>query len=188
MTGIRFLPAQGRVPRAWRNGGGITRDIAAAPEGASDEDFLWRASIATIAAAGPFSSFPGVDRAFMLLRGDLRIEIGHREQHLRPGSPALLFGGEDEVQAEPIGGECTVLNIMTRRGRMLSKLTSAWDDTFDTGTLLLLATEPTPVTAGAAIFHLAEHDALLVDRLATNLLPIDPTLIAVHFVRDQLVQ
>jgi len=188
MTGVRVLPAQGRVTRAWRNGGGVTSDIAALPHGASDDEFLWRASIATIAAAGPFSSFPGVDRAFVLLRGALWIEIGNRKQHLRPGSPVLLFSGEDTVRAEPVGGTCTVLNIMTRRGRVSADLALARGDAFNTGTLLLFATEPTSVSAGTDVIHLAEHDALLIDRPTGSRLPTDPALIVAHFVGDQFVQ
>ena len=101
---------------------GVTHDVAVFPDGAGDEDFLWRASLATIAAAGPFSSFPGVDRALLLLTGELVIEVGGAIERLRPGAPALNFAGEDCVSAAPIGGACTVLNIMTRRGAMSARL------------------------------------------------------------------
>ena len=112
MAGGRLLRAKDRVVRPWKNGGGVTRDIMVFPDGAGDADFLWRASIATIEKAGPFSAFPGVDRAFLLLRGDLRIEVGERGgQRLHLGSPALLFGGEDNVCAEPLGGSCSALNM-----------------------------------------------------------------------------
>jgi environmental stress-induced protein Ves len=53
----------------WKNGGGATREIACWPPGAGLDDFDWRASIATIAASGPFSVFAGVDRTIMLLDG-----------------------------------------------------------------------------------------------------------------------
>jgi environmental stress-induced protein Ves len=38
--------------------GGETREIISWPQGAAEFD--WRASIATIAADGPFSAFPGL--------------------------------------------------------------------------------------------------------------------------------
>ncbi|MGP4884984.1 HutD family protein, partial [Klebsiella pneumoniae] len=40
----------------WKNGGGETREIICVP--APDAPFLWRASIATLQADGPFSPFP----------------------------------------------------------------------------------------------------------------------------------
>jgi len=182
-----LLRARDRIARPWKNGGGVTRDIAVFPEGASDEDFLWRASIATIEKAGPFSVFPGVDRAFLLLRGDLRIEVGDRgEQRLRPGSPALSFGGEDSVGAEPLGGSCSALNIMTRRGRAWAIL-ERWSCARAADRLLLLATRATPVTVGGHMIDLAEDDALLIDRAAEKPLSAGPALIAA-FIRDQFVQ
>ena len=187
MTGARLLRAKDRTARPWKNGGGVTRDIAVFPDGAGGEDFLWRASIATIAKAGPFSAFPGVDRAFLLLHGDLRIEIGGRgAQRLHPGSPALLFGGEDAVRAEPLGGPCTALNIMTRRGQA-SAILERWSGIRAADRLLLLATGAAPVTVGADTIDLAEDDALLIDRPAGNPLSAGAALIAA-FLRDQFVQ
>ena len=187
MTGVRLLRAEDRVARPWKNGGGVTRDIAVFPDGAGDEDFLWRASIATIEKAGPFSAFPSVDRAFLSLRGNLRIEIGDRgAQRLHPGSPALLFGGEDPVRAEPLGGPCTALNIMTRRGQT-SAILERWSGLKAADKLLLLATDAAPVTVGADIIDLAEEDALLIDRPAGNPPSAGPALVAA-FIRDQFVQ
>jgi environmental stress-induced protein Ves len=59
------VPAQ-----PWKNGGGQTRELVCQPAGASLQDFDWRISVATIAASGPFSSYPGVDRSITLLAGD----------------------------------------------------------------------------------------------------------------------
>lgn len=187
MTGVRLLRANDRIARPWKNGGGVTRHIAVFPDGACDADFLWRASIATIEKAGPFSVFPGVDRAFLLLRGDLRIEVGARGgQRLHPGSPALLFGGEDSVGAEPLGRSCSALNIMTRRGRA-SAILERWSCARAADRLLLLATGTAPVTVGADTIHLAKDDALLIDRPAGNPPSADAPLVAT-FIRDQFVQ
>ena len=93
MSGVRLLRARDRVARSWKNGGGVTHDVAVFPEGADDESFLWRASVATIAAAGPFSRFPEIDRALMLLDGELVAKVGDTAHRLRPGSSALPFAG-----------------------------------------------------------------------------------------------
>lgn len=187
MAGVRLLRAQDRIARPWKNGGGVTHNIAVFPEGASDADFLWRASIATIAEPGPFSAFPGVDRALLLLHGELLLEIERwGQQHLRPESPPLLFDGETAVRAEPVGGPCTVLNIMTRRDRVSASSGQTLDPQA-AGMLLLVAVEAATVTMDDDSFDLAEGDALLIDRPGNTSPPTDPALIATFF-RGQLVQ
>jgi len=50
------------VASPWKNGGGVTREVAAFPEGAALDAFVWRVSVADVAQAGPFSRFAGIDR------------------------------------------------------------------------------------------------------------------------------
>ncbi len=49
----------------WRNAAGETREICTFPP--AKRDFYWRASIASIAANGEFSLFPGMERIVTLL-------------------------------------------------------------------------------------------------------------------------
>jgi len=51
----------------WRNGGGVTREVAVG--GSGGQDFNWRISIADVNVPGPFSTFPGVDRIITLVDG-----------------------------------------------------------------------------------------------------------------------
>src|SRR5258708_2763617 len=56
----QLTPADARrVP--WKNGRGVTDELALWPPGASFErgDFDWRIACAGVDAAGPFSAFPG---------------------------------------------------------------------------------------------------------------------------------
>ena len=57
------------APQPWRNGAGLTREIAVARNTASECGFDWRLSVAEVACDAPFSAFPGVDRCIVLLRG-----------------------------------------------------------------------------------------------------------------------
>lgn len=102
----------------WKNGGGTTREIACQPTGAGLGAFDWRVSIATIAAAGPFSAFPGVDRVIMLLDGagvHLRGEgVDHR---LDTALTPFAFAGDMALACDPLGGTSTDFNLMTRRGK-----------------------------------------------------------------------
>ena len=109
----------------WKNGGGSTCEIACWPPGAGLNDFGWRVSIATIAAAGPFSVFEGVDRSIMLLDGDgVRLRSGDgRIDHLldRPHQP-FAFSGDAAIACTLLGGPSSDFNVMARRGRWHAEL------------------------------------------------------------------
>lgn len=108
------------APMPWKNGGGATRELACWPPGAGLERFGWRVSVADIAAPGPFSRFPGVDRHLMLLHGDgvhLRAPGGGVDQRLdRPWQP-FAFAGEVAIDATLRGGPVRDFNLMLRRGQ-----------------------------------------------------------------------
>ncbi len=110
-------------PRPWKNGGGTTREIAAAPPGAGVADFDWRVSVAEIASDGPFSAFPGVDRQIVLLEGaGVRLRGARFDRCLdRPLEP-FAFAGEEPVEASLLGGPSRDLNVMTRRGAARAEL------------------------------------------------------------------
>jgi environmental stress-induced protein Ves len=101
----------------WKNGGGITRELACFPHGAGLDDFVWRASIADVGQSGPFSHFPGVERVIMLLAGDgmqLQFEDGARHDLTAPLQP-LRFHGEAHVNATLAGAPSQDFNLMLRR-------------------------------------------------------------------------
>ncbi|HEX2531787.1 MAG TPA: HutD family protein [Burkholderiaceae bacterium] len=101
----------------WRNGTGVTRELACAPRGAGLDDFVWRASIADVTASGPFSVFPGVDRLIVLLDGDgMRLEFADGRMHdLTQALVPYRFRGEDRVHARLAGSPSRDLNLMLRR-------------------------------------------------------------------------
>jgi hypothetical protein len=63
-------PGQCRQVR-WKNGRGVTTELAIWPEGSALErgDFHWRAARARLAEAGPFSEFPGLERILIVIEG-----------------------------------------------------------------------------------------------------------------------
>lgn len=98
----------------WRNGGGETREIASFPAGKADFD--WRISIATIAADGAFSTFPGIDRIITLLSGEVTLlQEGQRYQQLGLCQP-FTFAGEEPISAQLSGKTSSDFNLMARRG------------------------------------------------------------------------
>ncbi len=106
----------------WKNGGGVSRLLAAAPEGAGYDALDWHVSRPTIAASGPFSHLPGLDRQFMIVagagvalhcRGDGADFVQRVDRPLAP----FAFRGDWDIRCTLLDGTAEVLNVMTRRGR-----------------------------------------------------------------------
>ena len=68
--GMRLIGPADYRHMPWKNGGGVTIEIAVSPSGSSLDTFDWRVSMATVIEPGPFSSFPGIDRTLCVLTGN----------------------------------------------------------------------------------------------------------------------
>ncbi len=103
------------VATPWKNGGGITHEAIRVP--ASGEPFLWRVSVAHIAASGPFSDFAGYNRKMVLLRGaGVALNFANGEQReLRRIGDLVEFDGALATHCELLGGPCADLNLMVSK-------------------------------------------------------------------------
>lgn len=102
------------VGMPWRNGGGVTYEIAREPR--TGTSFTWRLSLALIERSGPFSIFAGYQRALALVSGDGCLLHGI-EPHLVPlrkTGDLRLFPGDVAVTCELVAGPCWDLNLMVR--------------------------------------------------------------------------
>lgn len=102
-----------RVP--WRNGRGMTTEIAQETDGTGG--FLWRFSLAEVTEDGAFSAFPGIDRLILAAEGagmDLSIDGAAPVAVPREG-PALAFSGDASVGCALTGGAVTAANLMVAR-------------------------------------------------------------------------
>ncbi len=166
---MRILRAIDRTATPWKNGGGITREVAASPPGAPLESFDWRVSLADVSAGGPFSFFARIDRCLAVLQGRVSLTIGtHSPVELSPASPPLRFPGDVPVSAELLGGPVIDLNVMTRRNRFESRVErNAARGTqrlpLQAAATLILALEEVTVAAGGADCRLAKFDAALFE-------------------------
>lgn len=122
MSGIRLLRHADYRRMAWKNGGGITTEIAREP--AQGDGFDWRISIAEIAQDGDFSIFPGIDRELMLLDGGgVELVIGIDEPvALTQRYQKHVFPGEAPVSCRLLDGPTRDFNVMTRRGGIRAEL------------------------------------------------------------------
>jgi environmental stress-induced protein Ves len=114
MSARRIRAGEYRRAR-WKNGGGWTTELAAAPAGA--EAFDWRISIAEIDSDGAFSTFPGCDRHIALLDGPgMQIDFDEStplvlDQRLK----FLQFSGEWTARGRLLGGAVRDFNVIVRR-------------------------------------------------------------------------
>lgn len=114
MRARALRPADYRRMR-WKNGGGWTTELAAAP--ADGSDFDWRVSIAEIESDGAFSPFPGCDRHIALLDGvgmELRFadaDSVRLDQRLR----FVAFAGETSTFGKLLAGPVRDFNVIVRR-------------------------------------------------------------------------
>lgn len=91
----RKFTADRLVVVPWKNGGGVTTEIASGPPCAEGQAWSWRVSVADVGATGPFSEFPGIDRTICVIEGggmDLQFEDG-RSLPLEPNLPVDFDGG-----------------------------------------------------------------------------------------------
>jgi len=159
---ITHLPASQRLPQPWKNGGGITREIAVSPEGA--EDFTWRISMAEVSAAGPFSRFPGIDRHLTVLSGRMRLDMPDG-RHVLDAGDSTAFAGDVPVEATPLLPVID-LNVMTRRGQAQAEVRHVASGVILPSELVfLVATKPMIVTANGQRYALQPYDALKFEGL-----------------------
>ncbi|WP_405445695.1 HutD family protein [Streptomyces erythrochromogenes] len=114
---VRVLRAADRPATVWKNGGGVTREIAAWPADADMDSFRWRASLAEVAADGPFSAFPGIDRTLTLAEGaGMDLVVGGVDRLVAERFAPQDFAGDEPTDCRLVSGPVVNFNVMYRRG------------------------------------------------------------------------
>jgi uncharacterized protein len=117
---IRFADLK---PQPWRNGGGVTRELAshsggvsAAAASSKDGAWDWRVSIADVTSAGDYSPFPGMERVLTVVEGELLLlAVDGTEHPLEKYRPFRFPGGATSSSALPTG-DVRNLNVIAREG------------------------------------------------------------------------
>ncbi|MGR0160281.1 HutD/Ves family protein [Paenarthrobacter nitroguajacolicus] len=112
---IRFADIH---PEPWRNGGGVTRELASHPKAASAQDgaWDWRVSIADVSKAGEFSTFPDMERVITIIDGELLLLTVDGAEHPLEKYRPFRFSGEAASSATLPTGDVRDLNVIARAG------------------------------------------------------------------------
>ncbi|MDH6267442.1 environmental stress-induced protein Ves [Rhizobium sp. SG_E_25_P2] len=114
---MRILRRDDYRKMPWKNGKGVTEEVASFPDGAGLDEFGWRLSIAHVAEDGPFSVFPGIDRTITLLSGKgMTLDLPDESVELHVAGAPFSFSGDLEISSRNHGGPTVDFNVMTRRG------------------------------------------------------------------------
>jgi uncharacterized protein len=159
---MQHIPASSFVKGLWRNGRGVSWDIAS--DGLS-EDFGWRFAVAEIGQSGPFSLYGPVDRVFTLLSGgpvELAFENGRPLQVDQPFLPHH-FPCDVATHCSLSGDPAFALNLFTARHRWQARVEIIHvsnSQVLSQGTCLMFALRNGVTCNGST---LAQGDAALLD-------------------------
>lgn len=106
---MNILPYRDLIDVPWKNGGGVTRNIATGEIGT---DIAWRLSRADVDTDGPFSNFAGLTRILTIIsQNAMDLEHVDGVLHARPWKP-LWFDGGLSITSHLKDGPLTDLNLM----------------------------------------------------------------------------
>jgi environmental stress-induced protein Ves len=115
MTITRLDPTR-YVTTPWKNGGGVTVDIAVV---ADKEGDLWRFGRTPIVASGPFSDYSGFDRVQVLVAGSgLVLKTPDGEIDVREPFRPVRFTGETPIVSRLESGPVEVVNLIGHRAKV----------------------------------------------------------------------
>lgn len=116
---MRIFPPDVYVTQPWKNGGGVTHEIAREE---SDGALLWRLSIAEVASDGPFSSFPGLARILTVIEGaGLHLHTPEGRIDALPLAP-VGFCGDTPVDCKRIAGAVHDFNVIYNPARLSARV------------------------------------------------------------------
>ena len=185
---MRILRAAEYRSMPWKNGGGVTTEIAVSPVGAGLDDFDWRVSMARVELSGPFSQFAGIDRTLAVLQGEgIVLDIaGYPPTSINRATALFSFPADVRTSATLIGGPITDLNVMTRRSRMTHSVerlmaSAPVEIRTEARATLILCLDGDITVDGTEQVHLGALDTLIIGPDSTSLL-VQPANEATLFV------
>jgi uncharacterized protein len=171
---VRLDPAHyRRTP--WKNGGGVTIDIAGAHRPGADptgwDGMIWRFGRTRIERPGPFSDLAGFDRLLAVIDGRGLVLHPKGRPPLDVGEPfrPVRFAGEWPIESELIAGPVGVLNLLADRNRYAIDLffpATGTTAALPAGHIIVLALGAASIVLGERAVELAADAAVSCDSAA----------------------
>ncbi len=177
----------------WKNGGGVTTDIAAAyRSGAAPGDWggmLWRFAFTPITVPGPFSSLPGIDRNQVVIGGrGLVLETPDGEIDLREPFTPVRFAGETAIQTRLEDGPVTVVNLLAARSEIgigLTVVRPGHRQTLTAGLHIAYACVGDSVLEGAGSIPVARDHAVRIEQGEAGTLSVSGNLVILASIANK---
>ena len=171
---VRLDPTSyGRTP--WKNGGGVTVDIAAVYEDGAEpcggDGLIWRLGRTRIETAGPFSHLPHLDRILTVIDGHgltLRAENGTTLDARQRFAP-VAFPGEWPIVSGLDAGPVGVLNLMGDRRRVrigVETVREGWRGTIGAGVSIIYGPAACSLVLDGEHMDVRADEALLVSGMS----------------------
>lgn len=130
---MRLIRPEDFQTQQWKNGGGVTHEIARQER---EGRMLWRLSIAEVASDGQFSAFPGLSRILTVIEGaGMALRAPDVTLMALPMQP-LAFSGDLPVDGRLIDGPLRDFNLIFDGARLEgSVLPLSGDRTLTTGAI-----------------------------------------------------
>ncbi len=160
MTVTRLSPSQ-YITTPWRNGGGVTVDIAV-------EGDVWRFGRTPIVASGPFSDYRGFDRVQVLVAGSgLVLQTPDGDIDVRQPFRPVRFTGETPIVSRLEAGPVEVVNLIGDRAKVridIRVLQAGGDIILGAGTHIAYCPDgPATIDALGAHYDLAADHGLRLE-------------------------
>ncbi len=112
---IRVLKPSAFVTSPWKNGGGITHEIARSGD---KSGLIWRLSIAEVASDGPFSRFEGLSRILTVIEGEGLILHSPEQPIAARLLEPVAFSGDLPIDSRMIKGPIRDFNVIYDASRV----------------------------------------------------------------------
>jgi uncharacterized protein len=176
----------------WKNGGGVTIDIAGAHRPGADpggwDGMIWRFGRTRIEQPGPFSDLSGYDRILSVIegRGLLLHPRGRSPLDVRAPFQPVRFAGEWAITSELTEGPVGVLNLLADRARCAIDLVFPSEGAsvaVPAGHCIALALDDAKMDIGGRTVALARDFAATFDLDAPSSVLVQKGRVAVASVR-----
>jgi uncharacterized protein len=110
VPGMKIIRFADLVATPWKNGGGVTREVARKEK---DGAIVWRLSIADVASEGPFSAFPGMKRILTVIDGEgMQLVRPDGSFHAADLLSPVTFSGDEPINGVLPQGPCRDFNVI----------------------------------------------------------------------------